>query len=259
MNAWKWIHEGIKLLRDKGLRNIPDWELNRKVRFELVHIFSRKMSGVSDVEARRFQDYWTLEMLKYLDEGTLDELKEIQSAAKSFEELLNDEEVVFFQKRLGLNNTAFEEKIYTQPPNLKLLQPDKPENKTFNSALTKVYRFSQRYRLSQELNMDIDKMVKVDADYGPLDWRTHQAQIIYWGMEKEQKKFKSGGVDFSPWMRDAMLSSFYNGRVVFSEKKDYFLRTQNLEMLPRIHAYFDFALSDLDYGTSAFKESRYNA
>ena len=249
---WKWIHEGIKLLRDKGLRSIPDWELNRKIRFEIVDIYSRKLSGVSDVEARRFQDFWTLEMLKYFDQGSLSELEKIAKAPKTFVELMQDKDVVEFFDVLKLSESKFETMLIMQPPSLKLLKANTPENKTYNSTFMKVYRYSQRKRLKAELNMDIERIIQVDNEYGPLDWRTHEAQIIYWGMEEDHSKFKSGGMQYSHYIRDALLSSLYRGRILFSEEKDYFMRTQNLEMVIRLHEYFNKALSELEYGTVDF-------
>jgi hypothetical protein len=250
---WKWVYAGIELMRDRGLKYIPDWEANRAIRFEIVNIFARKMSGLSDKESRRFQDLWTLEMLKYFDSGDAEELEEIYEAHKSVDELLKDEDVIQLMQTFNMNVETFKNKILSQAPNLTSLKPDEDQYKQFNRAIMKIHRFDQRRRIGIELNMDVDKIYQVDQDFGPLDWRTHQAQIVYWGMETKQENFKNGGVNYSHYVRNAMLSSFYDGRVLFSEKKDYFMRTQNIEMLPRIHAYFDFALGNLEYGTKEYR------
>ncbi|MCM8538111.1 MAG: hypothetical protein NE334_19365 [Lentisphaeraceae bacterium] len=250
---WRWVLAGIELMRDKGLRYIPDWEQNRSIRFEIVNIFARKLSGVSDTESRRFQDLWTLEMLKYFDAGDRAELEEIVAAKNSITDLLADSDIQKLMSALGLNEEKFVEMVRLSPPNMSAMRPETPQNKAFNAAIRKIRRYDQKKKIVSKLNMSPEKILQVDKDFGPLDWRTHQAQIIYWGMEENQKNFESGGVNYSHYIRDAMLSSFYNGRIVFSEQKDYFMRTHNIEMLAKIHTYFDSALADLQYGTKEFR------
>ena len=250
---WKWILAGIEILRDRGLVYNPDWENNRKIRAEIVNIFYRKLAEVSDVEAQRFQDKWTLIMLKYLDSGNAEELTLIKDAYKDLNSLVRDEDVISLSNRLNLNSNALSKMVIESPPNLSSLVAESPQTKSFNSAIRKIYRFTQRRRLKEELNMDIDRMIKIDTDYGPLDWRTHQAQLIYWGAEDNIKNTDQAAFKYSQIVRAAMVTSFYNGRILFSEDRSYFMRTHNLEMVPRILDYFTFALSEYDAGSRDYK------
>ncbi|MCM8528149.1 MAG: hypothetical protein NE327_16625, partial [Lentisphaeraceae bacterium] len=252
---WNWILEGIKLLRNKGLEYNPDWSKNRDIRFELIHIFYRKIEGMSDPEARRFQDKWTLEMLKYFDRGNREELQEIASAPKTMERLFQDVDISKLEQELKEKGADLRLMIQTNPPGYGSLKKDTPENESYNSAILKIIYFNKRKAIEKDLNMDPDRMLKTDMEYGPLDWRTHQAQIIYWGMEQDYKQFRLNGVNYSEYLRSAMLSSFYNGRVLFSEKRDYFNKTHNIEILPKLHNFFDFLLYDsgLDENSREFK------
>ena len=250
---WKWILAGIEILRDRGLVYNPDWENNRKIRAEIVNIIYRKLAEVSDVEAQRFQDKWTLIMLKYLDSGTIEELNLINDAYESLEALMKDEDVINLSVRLNLDSGSLAKMIIESPPNLSSLVADSPQARSFNSAIYKIYRFTQRRNLKEELNMDIDRMIEIDKDYGPLDWRTHQAQLIYWGAEDDLKKSDHPSFRYSHIVRAAMVTSFYNGRILFSEDRSYFMRTHNLEMLPRILDYFTFALGEYDSDSNAYR------
>ncbi|MCM8542176.1 MAG: hypothetical protein NE328_18040 [Lentisphaeraceae bacterium] len=252
---WNWILEGIKLLRDKGLEYNPDWSKNRDIRFELIHIFYRKIEGMSDTEARRFQDKWTLEMLKYFDRGNREELVEIASAPKSLDNLFKDVDIKKLDEEFKAKGADLRIMVETNPPKYSDLKNDTPENESYNAAILKIIYFVKRRAIESELNMDADRMLKTDKEYGPLDWRTHQAQIIYWGMEQEYSQFKLNGVNYSEYIRAAMLSSFFNGRVLFSEKRDYFNKTHNIEILPKLHNFFDFLLYDsgLDENSREFK------
>ena len=252
---WNWIHEGIKLLRDKGLRYNKDWAHNRDIRFELVHIFYRKIEGMSDTEARKFQDKWTLEMLKYFDRGNRDELIEIASAPKDMERLFMDVDVKKLALQFKERGDDLKTTIEIKPPGYGSLLKDTPENESYNSAILKIIYFLKRRTIETELNMDVERMLKIDEQYGPFDWRTHQAQVIYWGAEEDYSQFKLMGTNYSEFVRAAMLSSFYNGRVLFSEKRDYFNKTHNIEILPKLHNFFDFLLyeSGLDEESKEFK------
>ncbi len=252
---WNWIHEGIKLLRNKGIKYNPDWERNRDIRFELVHIFYRKIEGISDTESRKFQDKWTLEMLKYFERGNRRELELLAEAPKTYAELLKNPAVKILADQYQAQGRDLKFEIETNPPNYSSFKPENKENESYNQAILEVIFFLRRRAIEKELNMDVDRILKTDIEYGPLDWRTHHAQIIYWGAVQEYDKFKLNGVNFSEFVRAAMLSSFYNGRVVFSENRDYFQKTHNIEILPKLHNFFDFLLYDsgLDEESKEFK------
>ncbi len=239
---WNWVHEGIKLLRDKGLRYNPDWGKNRDIRFELVHIFYRKLEENSDPESRRFQDIWTLEMLNYFDKGDRQELEELASAPKNLDSLFQLAEIKKLEKSLAENGVNLRVKMQVKPFTWEDLRPDTAQNYDFNRAVRKIIFCNKRMAIEKELNMDVERILKIDQNYGPFDWRTHQAQIVYWGVEEDYDKFKLNSVNYGEFVRAAMLSSFYNGKIVFSEKKDYFMRSNNIEILPKLHNFFDFLL-----------------
>ena len=252
---WDWILEGIKLLRDKGIKFNPDWEHNRDIRFELVHIFYRKIEGVSDTESKKFQDKWTLEMLKYFERGDRQELEEIVSAPSEIEQLLRDVDIAKLSNEFEGEGKTLRLMIETNQFSYRSLKKDTPENLSYNSAIVKIIYFLKRRAIEQELNMDVERILQTDKEFGPFDWRTHHAQIVYWGMVEKYDSFKLRGLNYSEYILASMLSSFYNGRVVFSEKNDYFQKTHNLEILPKLHSFFSFILfeSNLDEGSKKFK------
>jgi len=252
---WNWIYEGIKLLRNKGLKYNPDWDKNRDIRFELVHIFYRKVEGVSDKESKRFQDLWTLEMLKYFNNGNRKELEVLARSPKTFEELFKKPEIKLLAEQYKAQDRDLRTEIEARPPTYSQLKPNTRENFQYNKAIVGIIDFLRRRAIETDLNMDVDRMLNTDIEYGPLDWRTHHAQIIYWGAVKSYDEFLLNTVNFSEYIRAAMLSSFYNGKVGFSEKKDYFIRSHNIEILPKLHKFFDFLLykSGLDEESKEFK------
>ena len=243
-DRWKWIHAGIKLLRDRGMSYIPDWNNNKELRYELMNIFARKMQGLSDPEARRLRDLWTLETLAYFPTGSRQEIELLAAAPRNAELLMKDEGIRKLVEGLKKTDKEFIKMIQENPPTLKDLKADIPQNKTFNNAIILAMRYAQRYRIKRDLNLDMDRVIIADDRFGPLDWRTHEAQIMYWGLEDEFEEYSLKGVNYAHFVREAMISSFFNGRVVMSENKDYFMRSQNLAILAKVHDYFDYILFD---------------
>ena len=252
---WNWIYEGIKLLRNKGLKYNPDWYKNRDIRFELVHIFYRKIEGISDVESKKFQDMWTLEMMKYFERGNRRELELLADAPKTFEKLLENPGVKKIADQYLAQGKDLKAEIEVNPPTYASFKADIKENRSYNKAIFDIIMFLRRKAIETDLNMDVDRLLKTDIEYGPLDWRTHQAQIIYWGSVQNFDQFLLNTVNYSEYVRAAMLSSFFNGRIIFSDDKSYFLRSHNIEILPKVHNFFDFLLyeSGLDENSKEFK------
>jgi hypothetical protein len=251
---WRWILAGVELMRDRGMTYIPDWDQNRDLRFEIVNIFARKLQGVSDVSARQLQNLWTLETLDYFDSGDRKEIVDLAAAPRNSQELMKVPEVKELARSLKKTDVEFLKMIDSAPPNEKNFKPKTKANKKYNDTIRLMIRYYQRQKIEKGLKLDMDRVLKADNKFGPLDWRTHEAQIIYWGMEDDFEDYSLKGVNYSHFIREAMISSFFNGRVVFSEKADYFFRSHNLEMLPRVHDYFDFLLFDaLKEGTPQWK------
>ena len=81
-------------------------------------------------------------------------------------------------KSLNKTDKQFIEMIRVSPPSPKNFKADIPENRLYNKTIRLMMRYVQRQRIKKELNLDMDKVIKTDDRFGPLDWRTHEAQIM---------------------------------------------------------------------------------
>ncbi|NQZ58900.1 MAG: hypothetical protein HRT88_15725 [Lentisphaeraceae bacterium] len=239
---WRWVLAGIELLRDKGLQYNPDWQANTVIRHELINIFYSKLMSASDVETRYFQDQWTIQMLQYFGTGKRRELEAINNAHANVEKLLEESAVKEFAEVLTKRSVSLREVLAKTQTPAGFVQNGLSMTKAFTPGLVMCYRYLQKKLIPQKLKMDIARMLKWDEQYGPLDWRSHEAQIIYWGMEQDYEQFKSDGTNYSSYVREAMLSSFRNGRIQVHPKTGVISRTHNLQVLARLHEFFDFLL-----------------
>ena len=76
---WNWIQNGIKLLRDEGLKYNPG---NDFIKSELAFLIVDRVSGISDNQFRFYVNQWSKLMQKYLDKGNRQEIDNMISYIK---------------------------------------------------------------------------------------------------------------------------------------------------------------------------------
>ena len=85
---WNWIYQGIKLLRDKALKYVPDPD-SAKIYLELSWIIYHKISDTSDELNAYYKRMWAEIMQDVFGSMTLEEM----AASPSYEELIKDKDV----------------------------------------------------------------------------------------------------------------------------------------------------------------------
>ncbi len=114
-------------------------------------------------------------------------------------------------------------------------------------AWTAVLHYHVRRRLSEDLRLDIGRMLVIDEHYGPLDWRLWQAQTIYWAAEdglpgSEGTAYGSGAME-NTFIQQAMVSSFKDGRLVYLSDK-LLMTSNNLEIIGNIDHFMHVLVED---------------
>ena len=225
---WEWVNEGIRLLREKGLRANPDDMVLHK---ELSFFFMHKLNGNSDdahlYYKRKLAQRWhnilgeppeswndrTLWIKEIADAPrtttdairTLPILKElianIEKNSLDYETIPVDEETLLAQiaqlqsiqqHSMVASATGLVEKLRSQSPyfnQLELLY-NNPKYKEAWKLLLATYR---KQVLKDEYNMDPQLMYEYTVVGGPLDWRHPQTHAFYWarrGAEVGKGRFK---------------------------------------------------------------------
>ena len=241
-DRWQWIIRAIRLLRDEGLKYNPD---NRIIRQELARIFYDRIGGKLDPEAEHFKNQWAFLMMRYFDDGDHDVLERLQGGAASIDVLRLREGVIAYQEaamKLGTDVLDFN----AFPPQRGWIDVDMPEQLKADAAL-EIYYCYKRMAIENELKLDIDRLVYIDDQYGPFDWRLHQAYTVYWAAEEDFDNFMKGdkgGVNYGRIVRQSMINSFCEGRLFYNPKKNSIARTNNLQIIGRLHDYFDFYMEN---------------
>jgi hypothetical protein len=104
--------------------------------------------------------------------------------------------------------------------------------------------YERRERLEADLKLDIEHMLFIDENYGPFDWRLHQAHAVYWVATEKFDDYVSQGVNYKHIIRQSMMDSFTEGRLFYDKQRNTITRTNNLEIIGRIHDYIEFLMAN---------------
>ena len=236
-DRWQWILRAIHLLRDEGLKYNPD---NIIIRQELARLFYDRIGSKIDPGAEYFKNQWAFKMMEYFDSGTREELIKLSQAAPSLQRLKQRPYVTEYAQaasRKGIDVFDFA----TNQPRLSGFE-GKVDKRPEDRAREEIYYYYKRSRIENDLKLNIARMVTIDEDYGPLDWRLHQAHTIYWAAEDNYEDFMKGGINYSKIIRQSMIESFYEGRLFHNPVQNVITRTSNLEIIGKIHDYVEYLL-----------------
>ena len=206
---WLWVQNGINNLRNRGLRFNPK---NISLYKELAMIFWHKIGDMLDDYHWEYKKELAVQMEVILGEPPLavtaehavDALREIRDAPRNVQKLITEDPAVanlvarlrevglgpdksllaFVARHLGqvtrISDYALEEDQGVDPNSqwargLAVLR--NPENAETVKLLINSVRATV---IDRELNMDLEWMVQLMEDYGPIDWRTPFAHSLYW-------------------------------------------------------------------------------
>ncbi|HAR66727.1 MAG TPA: hypothetical protein DCR55_11005 [Lentisphaeria bacterium] len=235
-DQWAWVENAIVLLRDRGLRANPDQSKNQVIRHELARIFYEKIERNEHYRTR-----WTFKMLDYFELGTRVDLLNMDAAAESIEALKKRPGVAEYaqaaRQELGVDVFDFEK---NRPPRDGLEVNLETEGRVM--AGIQVYYCRARLRIEQDLGMEIKRMLFINNEFGPFDWRSNQAHAIYWAAENDWEDYVATGANYAEIVRQAMSNSFFRGRVFQNAALNGISYTPNLDNIHRIHVYYDEVL-----------------
>jgi hypothetical protein len=215
---WEWVNEGIRLLREKGLRANPDdLELHK----ELAFFFMHKLDGNADdahlYYKRKFAERWHNLLGEPPDDW--DEriawMKSVADAPRNIEEAIQLEPTL--ADLLGILENDYADFISSDAvmdPEEMLTHISQLESISSHSTVAKEFGLMEQLRmqspyfnqleklysnpkykdawkiliatfkkqaLKDAYNMDPQLMYEYTRDTGPLDWRHPQAHALYWG------------------------------------------------------------------------------
>jgi hypothetical protein len=241
---WTWVKNGIALVRDQGLRYNPD---AAQLYTELCRIYSDKVNSTMDEHHLRFKTAYTVEARRAgLHLLSVSEL----ASAPPFETLLEtDPEVRHLWGKLEkhLHTTLYPwtllpgyQKLLThhgdeRPPQLQTMIDWLAE-----PAGKRLLRSCAAFSVKRFLGLDPEAMLRVDREWGPLDWQSSFSAAVYWGALGVEAGQRSGEVRWRSQARRATVlavkGAMRQGRVRFT--KLGVIMSPNLDLIPRLSAIY---------------------
>lgn len=230
-DRWRWINNGIKLLRDEG---IPNNEGLPNLYKELAWMYFHKIAATLD----EYQEYnkraLAYEMQDVLG-GPHPKYDELLSAAKSLadlQDLPGMQDLFDGLRELDFNpNSTVLLKRDILPESVLTLLDTSP-------AGPDLLKYLRRQRLVKDLKLDPEYMKMIDDDYGELDWRMPQAHAIYWARKGQERCTKKTDI-YSKRNLDRVVyaslnDALRNGSLSMDRESGLFLFTSNLNLLPAL-------------------------
>ena len=228
---WRWVRQGIGLLRDSGLKYNPG---SAGLYNELAWIFFHKMGQDSDQAHFVYKREWAIEMMTLFG-GPQPDFARLRAVPPGEHELMQRSaasNVVAALRQLDVDPFSGAWLIASnRPPAVAKLLDDAP-------GARDVLDFIRVQQMRECYKLDPAAMEKADRDYGPLDWRLPDAHAVYWAAQGRRFAKDFDAVKADRQIFQALADAFRQGRVLINPEENLFILSPNLDLLPRVNDYY---------------------
>lgn len=190
---YRWVQNGIQLLRDQGLRYNPD---AAELYYTLGRIYQDKIGATMDEFHKEMKHFLALDMLFLLGPLSLAELaqtpplealiqQDAQAAAleAALRGALETDREGVIARLLALEYQLARGKREELKPDLRRVLSFRDE-----AGYSKFLRAARRTQFAARSKMSVRRMLEVDRTWGPtdgsgLDWHAAETHALYWSLE----------------------------------------------------------------------------
>jgi hypothetical protein len=237
-DRWRWVNEGIKLIRDRAIEYNPEDPVLYK---ELAWIYQHKMGNMMDDANLYYKNKQAILMTSYL--GAKPDLAAMAAAPANNRD---------FQKTYAADHPLWAAMAETGIKDLEQLYAGYRSNdnnllpeltaKLKDPALAaKLDDFLRAESLRRELKMDPAVMVEIDRKYGKLDWRISESQAIYWATMGLKKTPGGRDLNCERLITQSLYESFRSGRLLMIDPKNFesIISVPNLELVDTVKSTYE--------------------
>ena len=260
-DRWRWVNEGISLIRDKALVYNPEDPVLYK---ELAWIFQHKLGNVLDDANLLYKNRLGMQMTNILATGTPD-WEALAAAPGSREEFLKlypaDHRLWEVAREFGCNDFASLFLAFKNQAPAEL--PSGMAAKLGEVEFKKVDNFLRAELLRERMKLDPAKILEIDRKYGKMDWRVPESQAIYWATLGIEKTPGKEDLRCARLITQSLQAAFRGGRMLTMDDKTlaYVQIVPNLALADAAYnTYFETQMKyDKESGAfSSFRSARIN-
>jgi hypothetical protein len=246
-DRWRWVNEGISLIRDKALVYNPEDPVLYK---ELAWIFQHKLGNVLDDANLLYKNRLGMQITNILATGTPD-WEALAAAPKNREEFLKlypaDHRLWQIARESGYNDfNALFLAFKNQAP---AVLPQDLAAKLGETEFKKVDNFFRAELLRERMKLDPSKILEIDRKYGKMDWRVPESQAIYWATIGIEKTPGKEDLRCARSITQSLQAAFRGGRMLSMDDKTL----SYVQIVPNL------ALADAAYNTYLETQEKYDA
>lgn len=245
ISNYLWIRANDLQLDDKFFEaaQLADWITALEPHFTQVWLFQAwNMAYNISVKFKDFPDRWrwverAIELLR--DDGLRYNPNDV---------LMYRELAWFFQHKMGQN--LDDANLYYKQQWAREMMPFFGANGTNFSELLQP-QSTNAALLRSKYKMDPAFAEKMNAQYGPLDWRLPEAHAIYWGAVGLQKakenpdKVKADDlITLRRNIYQSMLQAFYHGRFIANPFNKSYALGPNLALIPKVNDTYETMMKE---------------
>ena len=240
ISNYLWIRSNDLQLEDKYFEaaQLADWITDLEPHFSQVWLFQAwNMAYNISVKFKDFPDRW-----RWL-ERAIELLRDDGLRYNPNDVLMYRELAWFFQHKMGQN--LDDANLYYKQQWAREMTPFFGANGTNFSELLQPQN-TNAVLLRKKYKIDPVFAEKLNAQYGPLDWRLPEAHAIYWGaVGLEKAKENPGKVkadDLITVRRNiyqSMLQAFYHGRYIANPFSQTYALGPDLGLIPKVNETYE--------------------
>ena len=254
-DRWRWIQEAIKLIRDEALVYNPADPMLYK---ELGWIFQHKMGNIMDDFNLYYKNRLALEMEQVF--GSKPDWQLLASAPRDTSELLKAiPNSGKFMELLGKSKYETLEKLFAEFKKQSKLPPDFValiDSARISDILDNYFR---ALWLLETYKLDPALINSINNKYGALDWRTPEAQALYWATKGLEMTLGHRDLSCERMITQALKESFISGRILMIDKDKFerIIMIPNLSVVDSVKRTFEEAY-DKNEQQSTFLSAKLN-
>jgi len=238
---WNWIYQGIKLLRDKGLKYTPD---SSEIYKELAWIQFHKITETLD----EFHGYYKRMWAKIIEDVFGDITLQEMVSNSSYEELLKDKNVEaiissFKDKQINIVKDWRE----ISKNNFSGL-PEEFKKTVETPSFRKLEAYLRGKTLREEFKMDPEFMLELEEKYLSLNWKSSAAHSLYWIEEGKRKTDDMKDLDYYRMVYFSLNHLWKWGNVNIKKigSEEVLLLSPNFTVVPILNDYYENSIKELE-------------
>jgi len=249
-DRWRWVRRGIQLMQEAVTMNPND----PNVYHELAWIYQHKLGNVLDDAQRYYKETMARQLIfiygkHYPDWDALAAAPATEAALLERFPADHPAWLAILEYNQGDLARLFGEFQMNGDLPKELKDKLSPEDA---SVLDSYFR---RKWLKKEWNVDAEKILAVDKEYGELDWLLPESYAIYWGHEGLAHT-PGDNLALTRLILHSLVATFNYGRMLLpkeNEISDFFLLVPNTGVIDATRTLYQKVMKSPEYNHSPFE------